>query len=89
MYNETAEIKERDEKKDFYKILYDSVMWSYNIQTDAGSDFNTAILAGKRDMEMLKAYSFYRNHPHLAFDNGVWFEAFPLIDKIFEQARIF
>lgn len=44
-------------------------------------------LSDKRTLQILKEYEFYKQAPHLGFDNQAWFEAVVILNKI--QPRIF
>lgn len=88
IFDEASELKKKYKDKDFAKCLEDA-LYSHLIENEDDADFNTAILTDNRTMEMIKAFGFYKYAPQMAYDNQIWFEAFPLIDKIFEPQRIF
>lgn len=48
---------------------------------------NTMQLSDKRTLQILKEYEFYKQAPHLGFDNQAWFESVVLLNKI--QPRMF
>lgn len=87
IFDEASELKKKYKDKDFAKCL-DEVLFLHLIEPEPDADYSTAILTDTRTMEMIKAYGFFRYAPHAAFDNQVWYDSFPLIDKIFEPMRM-
>lgn len=88
LINEIWELisQNREKSISFGKYLYENVLWHLGIDND--TELNTNILCDRRTIQLIKAYYFYEYNPHLAYDNVIWFNIFPILKRIFEPQRI-
>jgi len=52
-------------------------------------EIDTAQLSDRRTEDIIMNYQFYKNVPHIPFDNQIWFESVIMLNKIFEPQRLF